>query len=215
MFYTKKQTHSKKMSSVNFNFNFSEAYTLNDNRVLLRPLCADDFDNLLPFAVQEPEIWQYSLVSAAGAEGLKRYIQEAISARERQQEYPFIVYDKQREQYAGSTRFYDIQLYHKTIQIGYTWYGKQFQGTGLNRHCKYLLLSFAFEKLGMERVEFRADVRNARSVAAMKKIGCTVEGVLRNHLGLPNGERRNSIVLSILRNEWFEQIKNSLYPPIT
>ena len=96
--------------------------------------------------------------------------------------------------------------------MGYTWYGKDFQRTGLNRHCKFLLLSFAFEDLRMERVEFRADNDNERSVAAMKAIGCKVEGVLRSHMPTKDPEvRRDSIILSILKDEWFGGVKERLH----
>ena len=108
------------------------------------------------------------------------------------------------------TRYYDIQIAQKTLQIGFTWYGKEFQGTGLNKHCKFLLLQFAFDELGMERVEFRADATNAKSIAAMKSIGCTVEGILRNHAYRNDGTRRDSIVLSILKKEWEDGVKGRL-----
>jgi RimJ/RimL family protein N-acetyltransferase len=191
-------------------FNCNNDYILEDDRVLLRPLEEDDYEWLLPFAEQEPDIWTYSLVSPAGAAGMQTYIMQALNARAEGKEYPFIVYDKGAQQYAGSTRFYDIQLQYNTLQLGYTWYGKAFQRTGLNRHCKFLLLSFAFEDMGMERVEFRADNNNARSIAAMKAIGCTVEGVLRSHTPTYNGTRRDSIVLSILKEEWFGRVKGNL-----
>ncbi|TKK70822.1 GNAT family N-acetyltransferase [Ilyomonas limi] len=191
-------------------FNCNNDYILEDERVLLRPLEEDDYELLLPFALQEPDLWTYSLVSPAGEAGMQSYILQALRARAECREYPFVVYDKKTEQYAGSTRFYDIQPQHKTLQLGYTWYGKAFQRTGLNRHCKYLMLSFAFEDIGMERVEFRADHNNAKSIAAMKAIGCTVEGVLRSNLPMYDGTRRNSIVLSILKEEWFSRVKKEL-----
>jgi RimJ/RimL family protein N-acetyltransferase len=191
-------------------FNCSNDYILENDRVLLRPLEEDDYELLLPFALEEPDLWTYSLVSPAGAAGMQSYILQALNARTEGKEYPFIVYDKSVEQYAGCTRFYDIQLHNQSLQLGYTWYGKRFQRTGLNRHCKYLLLSFAFENMGMERIEFRADNNNVKSIAAMKSIGCTVEGVLRSNLPTYNGTRRDSIVLSILREEWFGRVKDEL-----
>ncbi len=96
------------------------------------------------------------------------------------------------------------------LQLGYTWYGGAYQGTGLNKHCKYLLLQFIFETMQAERLEFRADNNNARSIAAMKSIGCTVEGVLRSNVVRPDGGRRDSIVLSILKDEWFNGGKQNL-----
>ena len=94
------------------------------------------------------------------------------------------------------------------MSIGYTWYGKEFQRTGLNRHCKLLLLTHAFEVLEMERVEFRADAKNARSITAMQGIGCTLEGTLRNDCTAETG-RRDSVVLSIIKSEWLK-VKEAL-----
>jgi N-acetyltransferase len=192
---------------------FPGSLELEDERVLLRPLKESDLEYLLPFALNEPEIWTYSAVSVAGENGISAYIENAIQGRLSQKEYPFIIFDKSFNEYAGSSRFYDIQLALSTTQLGYTWYGKKFQRTGLNRHCKLLMLSYAFEQWGMERVEFRADFRNNKSIQAMKDIGCTVEGVLRKNMPLENG-RRDSIVLSILRDEWFDTVKKNLQKKI-
>lgn len=194
-----------------YNFNFSDNIILEDDLVFLRPLQESDVDNLLEISINEPETWKYSLAGADGKDNLIHYIQSAVKARENQKEFPFIVFDKKSQKYAGSTRFYDIQLSYKTLQLGYTWYGSDFRGTGLNKHCKFLLLEFAFETLGMERVEFRADNNNERSIAAMKSIGCKIEGILRSHVPTANSQiRRDSIVLSILKNEWFAEVKENL-----
>src|SRR5215831_19196455 len=152
-------------------FNCDNDYVLEDERVLLRPLREDDYDNLLPFALKEPELWTFSWISAEGEEGLKNYMKITLDARAEGREYPFIVFDKQTNEYAGSTRFYDINVPFQTVQLGYTWYGKKFQATGLNKHCKFLLMCFAFEDMNFERFELRADNNNARSIAAMKSIG--------------------------------------------
>jgi RimJ/RimL family protein N-acetyltransferase len=192
-------------------FDSKESYILENDRVLLRPLRMEDEAHLLAISLNEPETWDYSLISAAGKAGLNNYLRIAVSARDKGNEYPFIVFDKRTGEYAGSTRFYDINLPFETLQLGYTWYGKKFRGTGLNKHCKYLLLSFAFERLGMERVEFRADNANARSIAAMKSIGCQIEGVLRSNMPTrEEGVRRDSVVLSILKKEWFGGVKENL-----
>lgn len=192
-------------------FPFIQDTILEDEMVLLRPLQITDVNNLLDISLHEPETWEYSLVRANGKENLENYIQLAIKNKENQTEFPFIVFDKNSQKYAGSTRFYDINLEFKTLQLGYTWYGKDFRGTGLNKHCKFLLLQFAFETLGMERVEFRADNNNQRSIAAMKSIGCKIEGVLRSHMPtLDSDIRRDSIVLSILKKEWFDEVKENL-----
>lgn len=191
-------------------FDLTKPIVLSTSVVELRPLQEADYELLLPFALNEPELWTYSLVSAAGEAGLKNYLQIALNAKNQLREYPFIVFDKRTQQYAGSTRYYDIQLPMQTLQLGYTWYGKQFQGTGLNTHCKYLLLAHAFENMGIERVEFRADANNAKSIRAMKKIGCIEVGILRSNTPKLTGGRRDSIVLSILKQEWLEKVKPML-----
>jgi len=188
----------------------NDGLILEDERVLLRPLCGNDYEELLPFALNEPNTWQYSQVSAAGNEGMRAYIALAMDAKAKGKEFPFVVYDKTIGELAGSTRFYDINFPYHTLQLGYTWYGEKFRGTGLNKHCKLLLLGFAFEQLGIERVEFRADAENVRSVAAMKSIGCTVDGILRSNMPRRLGGRRDSIVLSILKDEWFGGVKARL-----
>jgi RimJ/RimL family protein N-acetyltransferase len=192
-------------------FNFNQNVVLEDEHVILRPLQETDVDNLLEISLNEPETWEYSLIKANGKENLINYIQLAVKARESKTEFPFIVFDKKTGKYAGSTRFYGINQDFKTLQLGYTWYGAEFRGTGLNKHCKFLLLQFAFEALGMERVEFRADNKNVRSIAAMKSIGCKEEGILRNHMpALDNKTRRDTIILSILSSEWFDAVKANL-----
>jgi RimJ/RimL family protein N-acetyltransferase len=181
-----------------------------NERVLLRAIREDDFDHLLPFSLNEPDIWKYGLITAAGEENLRNYIAGAIKNMEEKKEYVFIVFDKKANRYAGSTRFYDIQQDYLYAQLGYTWYGKEFQRTGLNRHCKLLLLTWVFEEWGMERLEFRAHAGNERSIMAMKDIGCVEEGILRNHMPTVDGSRRDSIVLSILKTEWFETVRDLL-----
>lgn len=194
-------------------FDFDKEYVLEDDRVLLRPLLKEDSINLQQFSLNEPELWKFSLQSAAGKENLEKYLDIALKAKAAQNEYPFIVFDKKAGEYAGSTRFYDILPAFQTLQLGYTWYGKRFQGTGLNRHCKFLLFRLAFEELNVERLELRADNENKRSIAAMKRIGCKVDGILRANMPKPEGQpgRRDSIVLSVLKDEWFGGVKELLY----
>ncbi len=194
-------------------FDFNAEYILENGVVLMRPLTADDFEHLKDFSLKEPELWQYSLTPANGVENLKNYIAAALQNKSDCTSFPFIVFDKRTGEYAGSTRFYDYQKNHNTVQLGYTWYGKKFQGSGLNRHCKLLMLEFAFEYIGVERVEFRADFNNKRSISAMKGIGCIEEGILRQNCANADG-RRDSIVLSILKQEWTSHVKSHIQQKI-
>jgi RimJ/RimL family protein N-acetyltransferase len=183
-------------------FDTSIDVILEDERLLLRPLVQEDAVFLSAYVKEEPTLWKYALTPITTAQEFEQYIATAVETRQLKSAYPFIVFDKLQNKYVGSTRFYDIQLNNSSTQFGYTWYSESTWGTGLNEHCKLLLLEFAFETIGFERVEFRADNRNKRSIAAMQKIGCTVEGILRNHLPTSDGTRRDSIVLSMLKEEW-------------
>ncbi len=195
-------------------FDCTSEYILQNDIVCLRPLTFEDQQHILPFSLSEPEIWRLSIDSPIGESGVLHYVEKALKARTAGCEYPFIVFDKRSGKYAGSTRLYDIQREHHTVQLGYTWYGKEFQGTGLNKNCKFLLLEFIFDILEFDRLEFQADAQNSRSIAAMKSIGCKEEGILRSHLIKPDGTRRDSIVLSILRCEWQSHLRDILYAKI-
>lgn len=188
----------------------SQDFELKDAVARLRPMRAGDHPVLLPFGLSEPGLFRYSPVRPIGAEDLTRYMALALEGRAQGTSYPFVVIDERTGEVAGSTRYYDIQPTNASLHIGYTWYASRFHGTGLNVHCKFLMLRHAFEVWDMVRVEFQADARNERSIAAMKRIGCTVEGVLRSHLPDPDGGRRDSIVLSILRDEWPGRVKAGL-----
>lgn len=160
--------------------------------------------------LSDKSVFQYHLTTTSNELELEKYFETTIENNRANKDYPFLVYDKKLEEYAGTTRFYEISPANKSLLIGYTWYGTKFQGTGLNKHCKFLLLQFAFESLAMERVEFRADRRNERSLYAMQSIGCTIEGILRKHIPIADGSRRDTVILSILRDEWFGGIREDL-----
>jgi RimJ/RimL family protein N-acetyltransferase len=177
---------------------FTKEIILEDERVLLRAIVKEDYDNLISFATNEPDLWKYSLVNPAGKANMKKYVDVAVDNR------------VQEKEYAGSTRFYDIQPIHKSTLLGYTWYGKKFQRTGLNRHCKFLLLQFCFEQWCLERIELRTNINNQTSIEAMKAIGCRQEGILRSHLSGTNGERRTTVILSMLKDDWFTTAKELL-----
>jgi N-acetyltransferase len=191
-------------------FDFYTDHILENDKIVLRPLVHNDIDFLAQYSLLEPGIWKYNAWGAAGLNNLKTYVENAITQRQQQKEYAFIVFDKQKKKYSGSTRFYDFQTERKNVQIGYTWYGKNFQGTYLNKNCKYLLLDYAFSTIGAERVGFGANARNERSIMAMRSIGATPEGILRKASIGADGERIDTIILSILKEEWEVSLKEKL-----
>ena len=191
-------------------FDFKQDYILEDEIIQLRPLETNDFEYLKEYSIEEPDIWKFNAGGAAGTENLKTYIDKALKQRENNREYPFIVFDKRANKYVGSTRFYNYDFERRVIEIGFIWYSKYFQGTGINKNCKYLLFDFAFSDLNMERIGLAANSKNERSINAMKSIGCTIEGVLRSRGYDGKGERIDAIVLSILRTEWENEWKEKL-----
>ncbi len=191
-------------------FDFSKNYILEDDVVQLRPLKVEDVSHLLDIA-NEPGIWEYSFVNGEGEENLTAYIKSAIDQRNAKKEYPFVVYDKIKKQYAGSTRYCEITPALSAIRLGYIWYGKAFRGTGLNKHCKYLLFQFAFETMGAERIGMGAYIENTISIGAMKSVGCKEEGILRGIFPALDGKgRTDGVLLSILKDEWLTEEKIKL-----
>jgi RimJ/RimL family protein N-acetyltransferase len=134
----------------------------------------------------------------------------ALQGRQQRQRYPFLVIDRQTGRVAGSTSYYNVVPDDQRLSIGYTWIGRDFQRTGLNRACKHLLLRYAFEELGYERVELETDARNQKSRNAMSRMGATEEGTLRSHRNTQGGIRRDTVIFSIIRPEW-EALRQTVF----
>ncbi|MGB6267911.1 MAG: GNAT family protein [Olleya sp.] len=181
---------------------YDKTIILENDYVKLSPLKEKHSNDLLEIS-NESSIWKYLLEKGNGLKNLTNYIQTAIKNRELKREYPFIVFDKINNKYAGTTRFYDYSEQLKSIKLGHTWYGELFRGTGLNKHCKYLLLEYTFEKLKLERIGFGVHQENKVSLAALKSIGCKEEGKLRNFIASVDNKGRTAIVLlNIVKDEW-------------
>ncbi|WP_164108195.1 MULTISPECIES: GNAT family N-acetyltransferase [Sphingobacterium] len=192
-----------------------ERYILENERIALHTLSEIHLDDLAQFSDHEPEIWKFSLEQPTSKQKMATYIANTLQKKKEGKEHAFIVFDKQQRETAGSTRLYEIDLNQKVCSIGYTWYGKKFQGTGLNKHAKYLLLKFAFDTLHMERIQFKADNENKRSIQALLSLGCTFEGLLRSNMYRADHTRRDSAVFSSLRAEWYDHAENKLFLKLT
>ncbi len=184
------------------NFNFDQNIILENERVRLEPLQKEHMDILRPIAEKHPTLLTYSPTPFGNKDLFETYFEVAFKAKKNLIRYPFIIYDKQAGAFAGSTSYGAISNKDLRLEIGWTWLSKEFQGTGLNKYCKFLLLEYAFEKLQWERVELKTDSRNLQSRRAMEKIGAKFEGELRSHTLMPDGYRRNTVYYSILRDEW-------------
>ena len=181
---------------------FEKEIVLENDRALLRPLVSADFDLLIDVATEDKDLNRFSPVQIYSPELLARYIETGLKERRTGLRYPFIIFDKQLDAYAGCSSFLNISNKDKLLEIGSTWIGNRFQKTGLNRNCKFLLMSYAFDLLGFERVELKTDERNLKSRAAIEKIGGKQEGILRSHTVMSDGFRRNTVYYGILSDEW-------------
>ncbi len=177
---------------------------LENKRVLLRPLEKSDAALLFPRIASEPELFRFMTLQIKTEADLDRFIATALEERAQQKSIPFLVLDKQGDKVAGTTRFDNIVEQHKRVEIGWTFLASAFHGTGLNKAMKYLMLDYAFNVLGMNRVEMKANELNVPSRRAIEHLGATFEGVLRHHMINEDGSVRNSVYYSIIKEEWPE-----------
>lgn len=190
--------------------NFSADIVLENERVILSPLSNEHFKALLPISIANPNLLQYSPSPFGIENSLKENFTIALESRKNHKRYPFVIYDKLKAEFAGSTSFLNISNHDKRLEIGATWLGPDFQRTGLNRNCKFLLLQYIFEVLKFERAELKTDSRNIQSQTAIKAIGAKLEGALRSHTLMLDGYRRDTVYFSILKNEW-NSIKETIF----
>ena len=150
-----------------------------------------------------PEIWRfmrYGLVDTE--EKMLAWVTDLLKYQALGSDLPFCVIHRPSGRIAGATRYLNISQANQSVEIGGTWYGLEYQRTIVNTEAKFLLLQYAFEELGCVRVQFKTDLRNERSQRAIERLGCVREGVLRNHMILPDGSLRSSVIYSILFEEW-------------
>lgn len=168
--------------------------------VHLEPLIQDHRDNLR-IAAKDERIWTNMLVDGAGLE-FEKWFDDAIAEQAAGRRIAFVVRLRSDGRIVGSTSFLDIHERHQRVEIGSTWYIPEMWSTSVNPECKFLLLQHAFEVFGVNRVALITDLRNDRSQAAIAKLGAIREGVLRSHM-ITRGDRiRDSVVFSIVADEW-------------
>ncbi|MDX5422396.1 MAG: GNAT family N-acetyltransferase [Hymenobacteraceae bacterium] len=189
--------------------NFNQPLTLENEHVLLRRYQPSDKAALTRIAFDE-DIWRYMPTRISSEQELEAWVSTAEDGYRQGSRYTFMIIDKATGKLAGSTSYGNISAPDQRLEIGWTWLSREYRGSGLNRHCKFLLLRHAFEVLQYERVELKTDVLNQRSRRAMLKLGATEEGVLRSHTRMHDGRRRDTIYYSILKPEW-EQIKQTVF----
>jgi RimJ/RimL family protein N-acetyltransferase len=184
-----------------------EEIILENCRVRLVPF-SEEYETELRKIIFDEEL-SFSVNCKSDAD-VRAYMERTIRQKNDLAAYPFIVIDKQTNEIAGSTRYGHISIDNKRLEIGWTWYGRKFRGTGLNKACKYELLNFAFDSMQFRRVQLSADIDNIRSQKAILKLGATREGIFRQNYINALGESHDDVYFSIVSTEW-AQIKSTVF----
>ncbi len=183
--------------------------TLTGRFVRLEPMQEAHIPALAEIGVGQ-DFWDFMLYGRMDTlEDMRAWVLDILERGRRGTDLPFVVIHLASGRVAGATRYLNILPKDRGLEIGGTWYGLEFQRTAVNTESKYLLLRHAFETLGAIRVQFKTDLRNERSQRAIERLGAVKEGILRNHMILPDGRIRHSVFYSIIDSEW-PQVKARL-----
>ena len=172
--------------------------TLKGRFVALEPLAKRHFDGLVE-AGRDPSIWTYMPHDVSAGAGA--FVKWLSAENDTGRMITFAVRRLTDERLVGSTSYLAIAPEHARVEIGATWYEPSAQATAVNPEAKYLLFGHAFAA-HYHRVELKTDSKNARSRAAMTKMGATEEGTLRGHMWMPQGYWRDSVFFSVVASEW-------------
>lgn len=175
--------------------------TLNGAHVQLEPLRWSHLPDLCEAGL-DPDLWRWTPMSIQTPEEMRTYVEEALKAQEHRTALPFVTIERKSGRIIGSTRYGNIDMVHKGVEIGWTWIAKEWQRTAINTEAKYLMLRHAFELLGCIRVQFKTDSLNERSRAAILRLGAREEGIFRNHMVTYTDRVRNTAYYSIIIGEW-------------
>ncbi|MGC8856848.1 MAG: GNAT family N-acetyltransferase [Anaerolineae bacterium] len=183
--------------------------TLTGRFVRLEPMQEAHIPALAEIGVGQ-DFWDFMLYGRMDTpQDMRAWVLDILERGRRGTDLPFVVIYLASGRVAGATRYLNISPKDRGLEIGGTWYGLEFQRTAVNTESKYLLLRHAFEVLGTIRVQFKTDLRNERSQRAIERLGAVKEGILRNHMILPDGRIRHSVFYSIIDSEW-PQVKARL-----
>ncbi|WP_042475278.1 GNAT family N-acetyltransferase [Bacillus ndiopicus] len=176
---------------------------LHNEVVRLEPIEREHIDGLYE-AAHDERIWAHTSLYLMTRSAVENYVESAIQQRQAGTAITFVIINKAAEKIVGSTTLFEIDPSHKRLEIGYTWITPACWGTSINTNCKYVLLTYCFEQLGMNRVQLKTDNENIRSQQAIERIGAKKEGILRNHMVRNNGTLRDTHLYSITKEEWPE-----------
>jgi RimJ/RimL family protein N-acetyltransferase len=180
---------------------FVEPVTLEGRHVRIEPLTREH-ESEVRSAVADGELWRLWYTSVPAPDRVAAWIDAALDQRARLGAMPLVVRERATGTLVGATRYFNVEAAHRRLEIGHTWYAKRVQRTAVNSECKLLLLTHAFETLDCIAVEFRTNFFNFASREAIARLGAKQDGILRNHQLQEDGTRRDTVVFSIIANEW-------------
>lgn len=183
--------------------------SLSDKRINLLPITKEHILQMRNLS-SDSDVWTWYTEDLTNPNALEEWMTKRMQETERGDKMTYSVQLKSTGEIIGATSYGHIDWAEKGIEIGWTWLGKKFIGTGINKHMKFLMLQHAFEAMGIERLELRTDEKNVRSRKAMEKIGAIHDGTLRNHRSTQGGRRRNTVVYSIIKSEW-QEVRKTMF----
>jgi RimJ/RimL family protein N-acetyltransferase len=178
---------------------WSQHPTLEGRFVRIVPMGMERFDEL--FGVTPPDTFVYFPGGPQdwSRDAFQRFVESMLGESNRRM---MLITDARSGAVVGSSSFMDMRPAHLGLEIGSTWYASAARGTMVNPESKLLMLAYAFDALGCERVQLKCDWRNERSRRAITKMGATFEGVLRKHMIMPDGFVRDTAMFSVIKSEW-------------
>jgi RimJ/RimL family protein N-acetyltransferase len=185
---------------------------LENEHVVLRPVREQDRESLRAIAL-EPQIWRYFVMRIADDGDFDAFFDLGLADAAAGRRVVYVITDKRGDRVAGSMSFCNMAEKDGRLEIGWSWLGREFQGQGVNRWAKFLMLEHAFERMGVERVEFKTDQLNVQARHGLRNIGAREEGTLRSFNPMPDGRRRDAVFYSVLRAEWPEVREQLLVKP--
>jgi N-acetyltransferase len=175
--------------------------TLAGRYVRLEPLSSEHIDALADVGL-DPDLWRWTTSQITSRDEMADYVQAALAGQAAGSVLPFVTVEQSSGRLIGSTRYGNIDMANRRVEIGWTWVARPWQRTAVNTEAKYLMLRHAFETLGCLRVELKTDVLNERSRRAIGRIGGREEGILRKHVITQSGRVRDTVYFSIIDDEW-------------
>ena len=175
--------------------------SLTGRHVRLYPLTPDHLPALCEVGL-DPELWRWTTSVVRSVDDMRRWIEQAVEQRALGAALPFATVDLVSGRVVGSTRLASMDAVNRRAEIGWTWIAAPWQRSAVNTEAKLLMLAHAFDALGCIRVELKTDALNARSRAAILRIGAVEEGTMRSHMITESGRVRDSVYFSVIAEEW-------------